>query len=101
MKKLFLGAMLFLSFGAWAQKKTKLDPSVAALNATKDAAIKSLTVNYEADKTTALQIWDFAEVGYKENKSAALHIQHLKEAGFTLKPIYFEGYRIDFFLTPF
>ena len=85
MKHFLICGLVLVALNSNAQKKTKLDPIVAALNATKDAAIKSLTANYEADKTTALQIWDFAEVGYKENKSAALHIQHLKEAGFTVE----------------
>jgi len=85
MKHFLIFGLVLVALNSNAQKKTKLNPSVAALNATKDAAIKSLTANYEADKTTALQIWDFAEVGYKENKSAALHIQHLKEAGFTVE----------------
>ena len=81
MKKLLLGAMMLLSFGAWAQKKAKVDPTAA----TKDAALNALNNAYEADKKTALQIWDFAEVGYKEVKSAALHVQHLKEAGFKVE----------------
>ena len=85
MKKLFLGAMLFLTFGAWAQKKTKLDPATAQINANKETAINALNNAYDADKKTALQIWDFAEVGYKEVKSAALHIQHLRDAGFTVE----------------
>ena len=81
MKKLLLGAMMLLSFGAWAQKKAKVDPTAA----TKDAALNALNNAYEADKKTALQIWDFAEVGYKEVKSAALHVQHLKDAGFSVQ----------------
>ena len=81
MKKLLLGAVMLLSFGAWAQKKAKLDPTAA----TKDAALNALNNAYEADKKTALQIWDFAEVGYKEVKSAALHVQHLRDAGFTVE----------------
>jgi len=81
MKKLFLGAMMLLTFGAWAQKKAKLDPVAA----NKDAALSALNNAYAADKKTALEIWDFAEVGYKEVKSAALHIQHLREAGFTVE----------------
>ena len=81
MKKLLLGTVMFLSFGAWAQKKAKLDPTAA----TKEAALNALNNAYEADKKTALQIWDFAEVGYKEVKSAALHVQHLRDAGFTVQ----------------
>ncbi len=85
MKKLFLGAMMLLSFGAWAQKKAKVDPATAQINANKEAALNALNTAYDADKKTALQIWDFAEVGYKEVKSAALHIQHLRDAGFTVE----------------
>lgn len=50
MKKLFLGAMLFLSFGAWAQKKAKLDPATAQINANKETAINALNSAYDADK---------------------------------------------------
>jgi aminobenzoyl-glutamate utilization protein B len=85
MKRFLIGDLALVALNSNAQKKTKLDPTAAAVNANKEAVIKSLTANYEADKTTALQIWDFAEVGYKENKSAALHVQHLKDAGFTVE----------------
>ena len=34
---------------------------------------------------TALQIWDFAEVGYQETKSSALLQQQLRDAGFTVQ----------------
>jgi aminobenzoyl-glutamate utilization protein B len=85
MKHFLLSGLILIALNSNAQKKTKLDPSTAAVNANKEAALNSLTANYEAAKTTALQIWDFAEVGYKENKSAALHVQHLKDAGFTVE----------------
>lgn len=85
MKHFLICGFVLIAFASNAQKKAKIDPNTAAVNATKEAAINSLTTNYEAAKTTALQIWDFAEVGYKENKSSALHIQHLKEAGFTVE----------------
>jgi aminobenzoyl-glutamate utilization protein B len=85
MKHFLICGFVLVALASNAQKKAKIDPNIAAVNATKEAAISSLTANYEAAKTTALQIWDFAEVGYKENKSSALHIQHLKEAGFTVE----------------
>lgn len=44
-----------------------------------------MDASYESDKKTALQIWDFAEMGYKETKSAALHVANLKSAGFTVE----------------
>ena len=76
---------MLASISSIAQKKAKLDPATAAVNASKEATINALNASYEADKKTALQIWDFAEVGYKEVKSSALHVQHLKEAGFTVE----------------
>ncbi len=85
MKQFLIGGFLMIALMSNAQKKTKQDPTTAAVNANKEAALNALSANYEADKKTALQIWDFAEVGYKENKSSALHIQHLKEAGFTVE----------------
>ncbi|MES2645331.1 MAG: amidohydrolase [Bacteroidota bacterium] len=39
---------------------------------------------YDVYKKTALAIWDYAEVGYKEIKSAALLQNTLKENGFSL-----------------
>ena len=68
-----------------AQKKNKVDPATQQINANKEATLAALNNAYEADKKTALQIWEFAEVGYKENKSAALHVQNLKAAGFTVE----------------
>lgn len=44
-----------------------------------------LDKSYESDKATTLSLWNWAEVGFKENKSANLHIQHLKEAGFNIE----------------
>jgi aminobenzoyl-glutamate utilization protein B len=55
------------------------------VNANKEAALAALNNAYNADKKTALQIWEYAEVGYKEVKSAALHVQHLRDAGFTVE----------------
>jgi len=85
MKQFIICSLLLASLSSMAQKKTKLDPAAAAVSANKEATISALNASYEADKKTALQIWDFAEVGYKENKSAALHVQHLKAAGFTVE----------------
>ena len=59
MKKLFLGAMLFLSFGAWAQKKAKVDPATAQINANKETAINALNNAYDADKKNG-----FADLGF-------------------------------------
>ena len=36
-------------------------------------------------KKPRLQIWDYAEVGYKEVKSSALHQKTLSDNGFTVE----------------
>ena len=85
MKKLFVLSGMMACLLVQAQKKVKLDPIEAQINTAKSAALNSINGTYEADKKTALQIWDFAEVGYKETKSSALHVQNLKAAGFTVE----------------
>ena len=85
MKRILLLALVLMGLQVVAQKKAKLDPATQQVNANKEAAMVALSNAYEADKKTALQIWEYAEVGYKEVKSAALHVQHLKDAGFTVE----------------
>ncbi|NCW11548.1 MAG: amidohydrolase [Chitinophagia bacterium] len=85
MKKLFLLCGMMACLFVQAQKKVKADPIEAQINAAKTAALNSINATYEADKKTALQIWNYAEVGYKETKSSALHVQNLKAAGFTVE----------------
>ena len=85
MKRILLLALVLMGLQVVAQKKAKLDPATQQVNANKEAAIAALSSAYEADKKTALQIWEYAEVGYKEVKSAALHVQHLRDAGFTVE----------------
>ena len=50
----------------------------------KTLAIADIQSNYETYRKTALQIWGFAEVGYKEEKSSALLQQTLTDNGFTV-----------------
>ena len=85
MKRILLLALVLMGLQVVAQKKAKLDPATQQVNANKEAALAALSSAYEADKKTALQIWEYAEVGYKEVKSAALHVQHLKDAGFSVE----------------
>ncbi len=51
----------------------------------KSEATADLQSKYEQYKKTALTIWDYAEMGYKEVKSSALHQQTLKDAGFNVQ----------------
>ena len=61
-----------------AQKK----PATASV---KSAAIQELQNGYDDYKKIALQIWGYAEVGYKEYKSSALLQQTLKDNNFTVE----------------
>src|SRR5450432_2229137 len=85
MRKFFLALKLLVisSFvfviNVHAQKKT------GPAEAMKKIAVTDLQSQYDEYKTKALQIWSFAEVGYKEYKSSALLQQTLKQNGFTVE----------------
>ncbi|MES1221650.1 MAG: amidohydrolase [Bacteroidota bacterium] len=84
MSKLFFSifaAILIFTSPVSAQKKKVADPAAKL----KEQAILDIQSKYDVYKKTALQIWDYAEVGYKEIKSSALHQQTLKDNGFTVE----------------
>jgi len=84
MKKILI-LCLIISSNSFAQKKTVPNQAEAALSNLKSSTIQFLEGSYAADKRNALQIWEYAELGYKETKSAALHVQNLRDAGFTVE----------------
>ncbi|MEP5614390.1 MAG: M20 family metallopeptidase [Cyclobacteriaceae bacterium] len=51
----------------------------------KDNIIKSLDEQHDKYAKVATQIWDWAEVGYQEEKSSALLSEMLEKEGFTIK----------------
>jgi aminobenzoyl-glutamate utilization protein B len=51
----------------------------------KQQAAAQIQSKYDDYKKIALQIWDYAEVGYKEVKSSALLQKTLSDAGFSVK----------------
>lgn len=51
----------------------------------KSEVISAIDKNYNSYKSVALQVWDYAEVGYKEVKSAELHRKTLTENGFNIQ----------------
>src|SRR5450432_2288798 len=55
-------------------------------DAFKSEAAKNIQVSYDRYKKIALNIWDYAEVGYKENKSSLLLQNTLSDNGFTVEP---------------
>lgn len=79
MKRIVLTTTFFVAtFTLLAQNS----PMVASL---KTEAIKDIDQKYEEYKKTALEIWNYAEVGYKEQKSSALLQQTLQSNGFTIE----------------
>lgn len=64
---------------AYAQKKAN------ATDALKKTAINDLQSQYDFYKSTELQIWNFAEVGYKEVKSSGLLQKTLTDNGFSVE----------------
>jgi len=76
---LFSAPALLCSFIVCTAQKKPLAPAI------KTTAISDLQGGYENYKKIAVQIWDYAEVGYKEYKSSALLQQTLKDNGFTVE----------------
>lgn len=73
------------AFFSWAllvsaQKKNN------TLNSLKQQAIQDINAQYTSYADIALQIWGFAEMGYKEVQSSALLQKQLKDQGFTVEP---------------
>ena len=74
--------LLCISCFAFSQKKkTVADPAEKL----KAEAVTSLDGTYGAYRTIALDIWGFAEVGYKEVKSSALLQKTLSDNGFQVE----------------
>ena len=82
MRKLIVLAFLLQVSVSFAQKKKTVVPGNEPL---KTESMKMLEGGYEQYKQIALQIWDHAELGYKEVKSTALLQQTLKNEGFTVE----------------
>ncbi len=78
---LLLTSAVVLSLTLNAQKKN----TVSKDEQLKTQAAADIQSNYDQYKTTALQIWDYAEMGYKEIKSTALLQKTLQDNGFTVE----------------
>ena len=62
--------------------QTRGNSSVKSL---KDLAAKNIDGDHERFRKIAMDIWNFAEVGYKEEQSSALLARTLKENGFNVQ----------------
>jgi aminobenzoyl-glutamate utilization protein B len=86
MRKLISIAIVFCTnfifiFTVTAQKKIPKNTAITV----KDEAINDIQLKYNEYKNIALQIWNYAEVGYKEVKSSALLQKTLTDNGFDVK----------------
>lgn len=79
--KLLPALFLCISSMSYAQKKAVPNPS----DKLKSQAAQDIQQQYGAYKNIALQIWEYAELGYKEQKSSALLQQTLKDNGFAVE----------------
>lgn len=80
--KLILTSIVSLTIGFNCVAQNNNNKSIDALKKETATAIQS---GYDAYKKIALSIWDYAELGYKENKSSALLQNTLKDNGFTME----------------
>ena len=69
---------LTLGYNSLSQNNSK------SIDALKNETATTIQSGYDAYKKIALSIWDYAELGYKENKSSALLQNTLKENGFSV-----------------
>jgi len=83
MRKLYLITIVTILLAITANAQKKKAPNTN--DVLKTEAVQQLQSNYALYKNNALQIWGYAEVGYKEVKSSALHQQTLKDNGFTVQ----------------
>jgi aminobenzoyl-glutamate utilization protein B len=86
MRKLISIAIVFCTnfifvFTVTAQKKIPKNTAISI----KDEAINDIQLKYNDYKDIALQIWNYAEVGYKEVRSSALLQKTLTDNGFDVK----------------
>lgn len=86
MKMKNYAALALLSSGLLAARPAARPPvSEPSVEALKAQALQELQRHYPDYRQTALQIWNYAEVGYKETKSSALLQKMLREQGFAVQ----------------
>ena len=80
--KLLLTSIISLTIGFSCLAQSKNNKSIDLLKNETAATIQS---GYDAYKKIALSIWDYAELGFQENKSSTLLQTTLKDNGFTVE----------------
>ena len=84
MKTHYLAVALLLPMLAFAQPKPK-KAAPTAVDKDKQAILADLDKRSPEYAGISKQIWDFAELGYQEEKSSALLEEQLKKEGFDVK----------------
>ncbi|GAB3990831.1 M20 family metallopeptidase [Spirosoma daeguense] len=84
MRTQFLTAALLLPLLTFAQPKAKKS-AAPAVDSDKKTIIVDLDKRFPEYAGISKQIWDFAELGYMEEKSAALLVEQLKKEGFDVQ----------------
>lgn len=85
MKRFAFYLTAFLSFVTYSGMAQNKKSSVSPEEGLKTAVVQNLQNAYPFYKDIALQIWNYAEVGYKEVKSSALLTETLRKEGFTVE----------------
>ncbi len=78
-KYLYLSVMILCLFGFSIKTRAQQKETL------KNESIKNLDAKYNDYKSIALQIWNYAELGYKEVQSSKLHQKTLKDNGFNVE----------------
>lgn len=82
MKKTFLLALTLVSFLGNAQKKKA---TATPLDTDKQTVISNIDKRFDEYAGISKKIWDFAELGYMEEKSSLLLQEQLKKEGFQVQ----------------
>jgi aminobenzoyl-glutamate utilization protein B len=85
LKKIFIYSLPALLGQQTVKAQAVNNQNLSTIEDAKNQVNVILEKGYPKDKQTTLALWNWAEVGFKENKSAQLHVDHLKEAGFQVE----------------
>ena len=55
-----------------------------SINISSDFVLESINNHKQKFEDVAMEIWDYAELGYQENRSAELLAQSLEDEGFSI-----------------
>ena len=84
MKAFFYTAVAAFIFSTPVLSQKKIP--IATNDGLKNESIQNIQAKYTLYKDVALQIWNYAEMGYKEVKSSALLQKTLQDNGFIVQP---------------